>query len=124
MDYFTLLGEELGYMVARAELENETCGLKHSYKDPAENHQAIDLLVQKIGNTKTEEATQEIRIPVCAECADALYDDNWVLVYCIYCHKSQWISRRLAKNEYPAGNLIYWTDVCPHCAEVADKPLE
>ena len=121
MDYFTLLDESLGNMIARAELEGMTCGLKHSEEDPAENHQAVDFLVQRLGDPQTGEVSQEIRIPVCRECAEALYDQMWILVYCIYCHKSQWINRALAKKEYPDGNLIYWLDTCPHCAEIADE---
>jgi hypothetical protein len=124
MDTFDVLTEDLGYLLARVELEGETCGLKHSKYDPAENHEAVDYLVQNLGDQKTGEVTQQIRIPVCQECIEALSDPNWILVYCTYCHKSQWICRRLAKNEYPDGNLIYWADVCPFCAEIADEYKE
>jgi hypothetical protein len=118
---FTLLDEQLGLLVAKFELEGETCHLKHSKVDPAENHPAVDYLCQKFGDKETGEARQEIRIPVCAECAEALYDENWILMYCTYCHASQWIYRPYAKIEHPPGNGIYWLDICPHCATVEDE---
>jgi hypothetical protein len=124
MSILNTVTEDLEYLLARVELEGETCGLKHSKHDPAEDHEAVDYLVQNLGDQKTGMVTQQIRIPVCQECVDALSDNNWILVYCIHCHKSQWISRRLAKKEYPEGNLIYWTDVCPFCAEIADEYKE
>jgi hypothetical protein len=122
MDFnIELLDDSLNEMVSRIELEGECCGLKHSNKDPAENHQAIDYLCQRLGNQKnSDDIHQELRVPICSECIEALTDTNWILIYCTYCHKSQWICRRLAKKEYPKGNLIYWLDVCPFCAEIAD----
>jgi len=124
MEDFSLLDETLNDALARAELEGQTCGLKHSAADPAENHPAVDYLCQNLGNPKTDEVSSQIRIPVCQECVDALYDEEWILAYCIYCHKSQWINRRLAKNEHPPGNGVYWCDVCPFCAEIATEYKE
>ena len=118
---FTLLDEALSDLIARAELEGQTCGLKHSKDDPAEDHLAVDYLCQNLGNQKTQEATSQIRIPVCKECAEALYDEDWILAYCIYCHKSQWIYRPYAKMDHPSGNGVYWCDVCPFCAEIANE---
>lgn len=117
-----LLDEQLNMMLARAELEGETCGLKHSKKDPSENHPATNFLCQKLGNKKTKEGYQELRIPICEECSEALYDVDWILMYCTYCHKSQWVNREFAKKGYPPGNQVYWLDTCPFCAEIADKP--
>ena len=119
-----LLDEQLNMMLSRAELEGETCGLKHSKEDPSENHPAMNFLCQKLGNKKTKEGHQELRIPICEECSEALYDTDWILVYCTYCQKSQWISRGLAKKSYPPGNKVYFLDVCPFCAEVANEYKE
>jgi hypothetical protein len=116
-----LLDLGLNNMMAKIELENTTCGLKHSSEDPAENHKAVDYICQRLGNKDIDSEDQEIRIPVCNECIEALHDENWILVFCVYCFKSQWICRRLAKKKYPKGNLIYWLDVCPFCSEVSDK---
>lgn len=118
MDDFKLLNRSFNDAIARMELEGQTCGLKHSSEDPAQYHKAVDYLCQNLGNQKTGEASSQMRIPICAECVEALYDPSWVLAYCIYCNRSQWIYRPLAKNEHPEGNGIYWLDVCPFCAEV------
>jgi len=124
MSEMYLLDRALDNLVAHLELTYEICKLKHSKEDPAENHPAKDYLCQKLGNQKTGEPEQEIRVQICEECAESLKDENWILVYCTYCHKSQWIYRPLAKNQYPKGNLVYWLDVCPHCAEVANEYRE
>jgi hypothetical protein len=121
MDDLKILDEQLSNLVAQAELVNETCGLKHSEEDPAENHGAVDFLTQRLGDPQITEIHEELRIPVCKECIEALYDEDWILAYCVNCHKSQWIYRPLAKKEYQPGNLIFWLDVCPFCAEIADK---
>jgi hypothetical protein len=118
---FTELDHNFAMMIARAELDGETCHLKHSVEDPAENHPAVDYLCQPLGDQKTGEATSEIRIPVCQECAEALYDENWILAYCTFCHSSQWIYRPYSKTEHLPGNGVYWLDICPHCAVVEDK---
>ena len=118
---FLLLDEQINLMLAKLELCDETCGLKHSKIDPAENHPAVDYLCQGLGNQKTNEIQQELRIPVCAECVEALYNPDWILCYCTYCHASQWIYRPYSKIEHPEGNGIYWMDICPFCAEVANE---
>jgi hypothetical protein len=118
---FEQLDKNIDMMMACLELEGATCGLKHSKEDPSENHPAINYLCQGLGNQDTGEKQQEIRVPICEECAEALRDRDWILVYCTYCNKSQWIYRPLAKNGYPPGNLVYWLDVCPFCAEVVNE---
>lgn len=119
------LDANLDTMVAHLELEGETCCLKHSKEDPSENHKAVDYLCQHLGDQKSELAVQGLRIPICEECVKALYDTDWILVYCTYCNKSQWIYRPLAKYKtYPSGNIIYWLDVCPYCAEVVNEYKE
>jgi hypothetical protein len=111
----------INLMMAKLELEGETCGLKHSKVDPSENHKAVDYLCQNFGDMESGEVKQELRIPICKECTEALYDEDWILCYCVYCHHSQWIYRPYAKMAHPPGNGIYWCDVCPFCAEVEDK---
>ena len=118
---FSLIDEQLNTMVNHLELEGEHCYLKHSEADPAENHPAVDYLCQRLGDKKFKLAHQEIRIPICQECVDALYDEDWILVFCSNCTKSQWIYRPKAKLVHPPGNGVYWLDVCPYCAEIANK---
>lgn len=117
-----ILSEDLNFILEHAELENETCNLKHSKEDPAENHSAVEYLCQRLGNKKTDTVYQEIRVPVCLECVEAIDNPDWILIYYIYCFKSQWVYRPFAKYHYPSGNLVYWLDTCPFCAEIADKP--
>ena len=118
---FTTLDENLALMIANIELEGETCGLKHSKNDPAENHYAVDYLCQIIGTKNDGSDTQELRIPICKECVSALNDKDWILCYCTYCHESQWIYRPKSKIGHPDGNGVYWLDVCPHCAEIVNE---
>lgn len=113
------LNDSLELMMARLELDDTTCGLKHSKEDPAENHPAVNYLCQHLGTDG--EATSGIRIPICQECEEALSDYNWILAYCTNCNKSQWIYRPKSKVQHPEGNGIYWCDVCPHCAEIANE---
>jgi hypothetical protein len=109
-------------MMARLDLEGETCHLKHRPEwMEGENPPAVDFLCQHFGDRKSGVTYQELRIPICQECADALYDPNWILAYCINCHKSQWIYRPYSKMAHPEGNGIYWADVCPYCSEIANE---
>jgi hypothetical protein len=116
--------DDLNFILEKAELENETCHLKHSNEDPAENHPAVEYLCQRLGNKKTDTVYQEIRVPVCLECAEAIDNPKWILMYCVFCFKSQWVYRPFAKYYYPPGNLIYWLDVCPFCAEIVNEAKE
>jgi len=116
--------EDLNFILEHAEIENETCNLKHSKQDPAENHKAVEYLCQRLCDKNTGAAYQEIRVPVCLECAEAIVNPEWILMYCIFCFKSQWVYRPLAKYNYPPGNLVYWLDVCPFCAEVVNEAKE
>lgn len=121
MNDLTTLNMQLERMIALIELEDTTCGLKHSTEDPGENHQAVDYLCQRLGDRKSKNAHQEIRVPVCQECVEALNDPDWILMYCTYCNKSQWVYRPLAKRGYPEGNQILWLDICPFCVEEDKK---
>ena len=120
MDFMDL-DYNIELMMAKLELEGKTCCLKHSRYDPAENHPAVEYLCQKLVDQKTGVETQELRIPICKECVDALNNPDWILAYCTYCQESQWIYRPKAKMSHPEGNGIYWLDVCPHCAEVVNE---
>ena len=104
------------------ELKGEKCHLKHSPHDLAENHQAVDFICQDIGReimtddgimVEVLEAT--LRIPICKECAEALYGDDWVLLYCVGCNNSQWVCKRLSSRVYADGLHIKWVDMCPNC---------
>ena len=112
--------EKLDMFLAAADLENECCVLKHG---DAIERPAVNYLCQNMKDKNTGEIHQ-LRIPICEECAEALYDPDWILMYCINCNKSQWLYRTKAKLQHPEGNGIYYFDVCPFCAEVEDKRHE
>ncbi len=112
--------ENISLLIDKIGLIDETCGLKHSKYDPATDHPATEYLCQDLGRVDIKESQQTIRIPICDECVEALYDPDWILAYCTYCHKSQWIYRPYSKLKHPPGNGIYWCDVCPFCSEVTD----
>lgn len=118
---FECLDDNFDLMMSTMALEGETCGLKHSKEDPSENHSAVNYLCHKLGRTKSGIVLQELRIPICEECCEALYDEDWIIAYCTYCNESQWIYRPKAKIEHPKGNGVYIMDVCPHCAEVVNE---
>jgi hypothetical protein len=107
---------------ALIDLEGEHCHLKHSTEDPAENHPAVDYLCQGFGDkietndgSIIEVPDSIIRIPICAECVEALLGDEWILLYCVNCNSSQWICRKYAKYPYPPWLHVKWMDECPIC---------
>jgi len=124
MEDLEMVDEQINNMMDRIELEGETCHLKHSKEDPSENHPVIDYLCQNLGDQYSGESIHQLRIPICKECLEALNDPLWILVYCTNCNNSQWIYRPYAKLNYPDGNGVYWLDVCPFCAEIANEYKE
>ena len=105
------LDELLYKMSAEADLEGMRCGLFHHKQDPA--GLAVDFLHQHFGFGGN--ATDTLRIPVCQDCVDALLGDEWILMFCIHCNQSRWISRKWSRNAYPPGLSIKWIDGCPEC---------
>lgn len=100
------------------ELQDEICHLKHSVMDPAENHPAVDYLCQHIGHAESEDSSvvdYTLQIPICQECAEALQGDEWVLLFCLNCCKSQWVLRVLAKIMYPKEQHVVFMEDCPCC---------
>jgi hypothetical protein len=115
LDMADMLLQEIA---ALADLDDETCGLKHSKEDPSENHPAVDYLCHMMGITTKdgeEISDAQLRIPVCQECVDALLDNEWILFYCVYCGESQWLLKRLAKNGYSEDTKIIAFKACPNC---------
>lgn len=94
------------------------CALKHG---PGEIvPPPVDYIVIPIGNTKTGEVIHELTIPVCEECAEALYGKEWVLLLCLRCSASQWVCRELAKLKYfhkASGKFYHIIGLhgCPDC---------
>ena len=103
---------------AKLSLKGKTCQLKHSIKDPATNHPAVEYICQPMGYKESEVVDVSVyrfEIRICEECVEALYSDDWILLYCISCRSSQWIFKRLARLTYLEGMHIKWMDECPEC---------
>lgn len=102
-------------LIDNIELEGTNCVLDH--KDD-KKRKAVDYLCQRFKDKHGK--IDELKIPVCGECAEALYGNEWVLCFCIYCGRSQWIYRPLAKLQYGKDVHVIWMDICPWCSEVTD----
>jgi len=103
----------------RAELDGEICNLNHGEGD-SQSHPAVDYLCQPLGDMESGAVYDMIRIPICAECIESLYSDEWILFYCIECMSSQWLYKPWAKKEYPADTHVIWLKVCPMCVIVEE----
>lgn len=102
--------------IMRANLDGQTCALKHSKEDPSEKHIAVNYLVQNIGN-QFNTITDTLSIPICQDCVEALQGNNWVLLYCVNCNRSQWVYKRFAKRYYKNSEHVLFLTACPHCYE-------
>ena len=104
-----LIDEIINERIMFGNLQGQTCALKHSKKDPSENHQAVNYLSQKMTNSDT------IAIPICQECVEALHSNTWVLLYCVNCNQSQWVHKGYAKRHYKDNEHVIFMTACPHC---------
>ncbi|RKZ10842.1 hypothetical protein DRQ25_01670 [Candidatus Fermentibacteria bacterium] len=112
-----MLDEGLQKLIATVDLEGTTCGLKHSAEDPSEDHPAVDYLCQNLGYDLDGNIMIDaiIQIPVCEECANALYGAEWVLCYCTECMSSQWILKSKSKVRFDNDVHVIWMKECPVC---------
>lgn len=100
-----------------AELSHEFCELNHGPNVRKEHFPASDYIIVPFGyaeNEFTDVAVREMVVPVCHDCATALLGNEWTLLYCFECCRSQWVCRSLAKNSY--RHHILWLRGCPCCA--------
>lgn len=105
------LGKALDRFNAKISLIHEKCNLNHGIG--TERSQAVDYLCQYVGlNTVSRYL---LTIPICAECAAALYDEEWLLFYCLTCNSSQWLLKNEAKKLYPKWESIIFLTECPMC---------
>lgn len=108
------LDDGLDLHIARLELIDEQCHLKHAPEwMEVENPQAVDYLCQYFGFNKERSITELLRIPICEECIKGIYDPNWALAYCVTCHNSQWFWKPDSKLEFHTD--VVWVDACPKC---------
>jgi len=98
------------------------CQLNHGLKD-LEKHKAIDSLVIPLKKKDSEEEDC-ISIPVCESCRDGLFDPCWILLFCLDCLSSQWVSKELSKLDYTkkeGSQIVAEYDMillrgCPKCS--------
>lgn len=124
------LDEALGFFIAKTNLVYEDCHLNHGPGVPAPK--AINYLCQRLDDlseveynasllsipefmSNTDELGDVLRIPICEECIEGLYDEDWLLFYCLTCNSSQWLIKSKAKKYYPAWESIRFLVECPIC---------
>jgi hypothetical protein len=111
-----IMSMDLDELFAKINLIGELCHLNHGIGEkppPAENY-----LCQYIGKKDDPSVGVELLvIPICKECAAALYNEDWLLFYCLTCNSSQWLLKSKAKKLYPKWESIRFLHTCPNCAE-------
>ena len=115
------LDEEFKIFALRLYIDQLDCCLFHREDIP----KAVDYLTQNIGYKKEVQA--QLSIPICKECAEALYSGEWILLYCINCNQSRWVNKNLTDRLYlyeDAVNNILWMDRCPECTDEDLKKKE
>lgn len=116
LDKTVSLEDSLNKYMAKLELLNEPCHLKHApTKLKIRIPMAVDYISQDFGFNKEHNITEQLRIPICKECIQGLYDPDWALIYCVGCNASQWVWRPDSIIEFNTD--IVWLDVCPKCKE-------
>lgn len=100
-----------------ASLIGEKCALRHR-DEPGD---AVNAICQYLGTSNgiQSEVTQELRIPICQECLEAILSKEWVVIYCATCHSSQWICKELARRSYDTEVIILGS--CPVCYDMEGK---
>lgn len=108
--------DTIAKLVLMAELEESHCELNHGPGTKGEDYPAADYIILPLGYRKNdgqEELDREYVVPVCFECALALTQNDWTLLYCLECSNNRWVSRKFAKNIYRHHTL--WLKGCPDC---------
>lgn len=119
-DSVSSFDDTLDVFMAKVALEGEICALKHGPESMGlPEVQAVDYLCQNLGNNETGEVTEQLRIPICKECKQGLMDPDWALIYCVTCHKSQWIYK--PRSDYNFHSDVVWLNVCPFCKKTEEN---
>lgn len=97
---------------SKINLVDQKCKLWHLPDE--ELPDACNYIVQDLG--KFEVPLEQIRIPICQECAEAISNGEWILLYCLKCNQSRWALKSKIKTEYiHKDKPINWMRYCPHC---------
>lgn len=103
-------------LLAELATEDIKCELNHGPDTDDVFYQAVSYIILPLGrkeNNDTYKQEDELSIPVCKECAEALNENEWTLVYCVSCLSNQWIARQYSKMNY--RHHILWLQGCPKC---------
>ena len=112
MEFADILDMAFVHLAARIDLLEQKCQLNHGPNIPAP--EAVDYLCQYVGK-KDSSTLDMLTIPICGECIAGLYDEDWLLFYCLSCNSSQWLMKSRARNYYPAWESIRFLHTCPNC---------
>ncbi len=99
-----------------AELAEAHCELNHGPETNSQDFKAVNYIVMPFGYNQSDVQDVSVRdlvIPVCNECIQALLQEEWTLLYCFECCRSQWVCRKFAKNQY--RHHVLWLRGCPEC---------
>lgn len=108
------LDTHLDHLIAEIGLIGEKCHLNHGIGEKTPD--AVEYLCQYIGKQDDLDIKPDLlRIPICNECINALYDEDWLLFYCLTCNSSQWLLKSKAKKLYPKWESIRFLHTCPNC---------
>jgi hypothetical protein len=136
---FGKLDGALDFFIAKMNLIYEKCHLNHG--PGVEPPDAVNYLCQRLDNLNEpgydsmdpsllaipefkknlDDLGESLRIPICSECEEALYDEHWLLFYCLKCNSSQWLIKSRAKKLYPHWESIRFLAGCPICTNKDDN---
>jgi len=110
MDDFTV--DEFDLIQSMMNIQDDFCALWHMKGE--EIPRAVDYIVQNLGYSESNTVTEQIRIPICKECLDALNSGEWVLFYCVQCNQSRWHNCSHSYKDW-GNNVIKFFNGCPSC---------
>jgi len=111
-----ILDTHLDNLIAKIDLIGELCHLNHGIG--VQPPPAVNYLCQYMGKKEDNNKVLDLlRIPICKECTIALYDEDWLLFYCLACGSSQWLLKSEAKKLYPKWESVRFLRGCPNCSE-------
>ncbi len=94
-------------LIMASNLEVEPCALAHD-----KPRKAVNYFCQGFGG-------YQLTLPICQECEDKMVDLDWVLLYCVNCHKSCWVYKPDSNKQYhyEEGEKTKWLPACPYCSD-------
>ena len=86
-------------MTMLKELQTGTlCELSHGVKYEEKDILAVNYISLPMGING--QVTEHLTWAICKECEEALQGEEWVLMACLNCGQTRWVSRRHSKLDY------------------------